>query len=111
MSVSVLGIDLGKNTCSVAVQAGKVGHIRSPLRHAIVTVRAETPPERGKRGTAPRAQRVERGPSAARETPKSWPMIIILNRIADRAADGMDRLGSTPGHRRIPGDCGWHRVF
>ena len=53
------------------LQAGKAGMHRSPLRHAIVTRQGgDVPPERGKRGTAPRAQRVERGPSAARETPK-----------------------------------------
>src|SRR6202035_1952635 len=41
------------------------------LRQRSLPVRAETsPPSGGKWGTAPRAKHVERGPSAARETPK-----------------------------------------
>ena len=45
----------------------------SPITEAIVTrMGGAVPPERGKRGTAPRAQHVERGPSAARETPETF---------------------------------------
>jgi hypothetical protein len=48
-----------------ADRAGERGGIPS-LRHAIVTRQGgDVPPERGKRGTAPRAQRVERGPTPA----------------------------------------------